>query len=160
MAFYDEMAALVTELLAPESEDGFGVTTAWVRHTPIASSDPVLGTVTQGTPVDIPCNAVKVDHDERYTPGALIETGDQFWVLDTWPGLEDDLKVADDLHNIIQAWPIKPGDTIIGARIQTRGGSPAPDPTDDQIALDEFGDEIIIVTTNSLDVDGNTVTIT
>jgi hypothetical protein len=121
MAFYDEMAAMVTELLAPESEGGLGKTTAYIRTTSI-SSDPVAGTTTQGVPVDTEINAVQVDHNEKYTPGALIEDGDLFWVLDGLANIEDELYVNSMLYNVVQVWPIVPGDTFVACRAQTRGG--------------------------------------
>lgn len=152
---YAALAATATRLA---DENGKG--TAWIRSTPVTSTDPAAGTVTLGTPVDVPCNAIQIKHDERYTPGALIETGDLFWFVDAWPGVDDILKAGDDLYNIIEVWPVKPGDTLIGARVQTRGGVPAPDLTDAQIALDEYGNSITLTTTDVLDVDGNTITVT
>jgi hypothetical protein len=122
MAFYDEMAAMVTEMLAPETEDGFGKTTAFIRVTGISSVDGPAGTVVQGAPTDTAINAVQVDQNEKYTPGALIEDGDLFWVLDARANIEDELFVNSVLYNVVQVWPIVPGDTFIAVRVQTRGG--------------------------------------
>jgi hypothetical protein len=159
MAFYDEMAAMATELLAPEADGGFGKTTAFIRTTAI-TSQPAAGTVTQGVPVDTAINAVQVDHDEKYTPGALIENGDLFWVLDGRANIEDELYVNSQLYNVVEVWPIVPGDTFVACRAQTRGGvKVAATPASDLAILDSDGNTFN-VSFSVLDSDGNAFTVT
>lgn len=102
--------------------EAFGKTTAFIRTTGISASDPVTGTVSQDIPVDTPIEAVQIEHNERHTPGALIEDGDLFWVLDGRANIEDELFINSILYNVVQVWPIVPGDTFIACRVQTRGG--------------------------------------
>jgi len=102
--------------------DNFGKTTAIIRVKGTATSDPVTGTISYAAGTDTAINAVQVEHNEFYTPGALIEDGDLFWVLDGRANIEDDLVINDSVHNIIQTWPVTPGGTFIAMRVQTRGG--------------------------------------
>ena len=118
MAFdYTGIVATASRLIGE-----FGKTTAFIRTTGISTSDPVTGTVTQEVPVDTPVEAVQVKQNELHTPGALIEDGDLFWVLDGRANIEDELLVNSFLYNVVQVWPIVPGDTFIACRAQTRGG--------------------------------------
>lgn len=100
----------------------FGKTTANLRTKGAATTDPVAGTVSYAASTDTPINAVQIEHNERLVPGAVIEDDDLFWVLDTLPGLEDDIEINGTVHNIVQMWPVTPGGTFVACRIQTRGG--------------------------------------
>ena len=102
--------------------DKFGKTTAIIRVKGAATSDPVTGTISYAASTDTPINAVEVEHNEFYTPGALIEDGDIFWVLDSGANPEDELVINDTVHNIVQTWPVAPSGTFIAMRVQTRGG--------------------------------------
>ncbi len=118
MAFdYGPIAATASRLLKE-----FGKATAFVRVTGVSSSDPAAGTVTPAAAVDTAMEAVQVAHNEKHTPGALIEDGDLFWVVDGVVTVKDELVASGVLYNIVQVWPIKPGDTLIVTRVQTRGG--------------------------------------
>jgi hypothetical protein len=118
MAFdYSGIVATASRLIGE-----FGKTTAFIRVTGVSTSDPVTGTVTPDVPVDTPVEAVQVKQNELHTPGALIQDGDLFWVLDGRANIEDELLANDVLYNVVQVWPIVPGDTFIACRIQTRGG--------------------------------------
>jgi len=115
----------------------FGKTTAIVRVKGAATSNPVDGCISYGPSTDTPINAVQVEHNIFYTPDALIEDGDIFYVLDGEASLEDELVINDTVHNIVQVWPTNPGGTSIVWRVQTRGGvvdasagTPGTAPTD------------------------------
>lgn len=114
---YAPIAATASNLL-----EQFGKATAFVRVTPVASSDPAAGTVTPGSAVNTALEAVQVAHNEKHTPGALIKDGDLFWVVDGVVNIEDELLGSGILYNVVQVWPVKPGDTLIVTRVQTRGG--------------------------------------
>jgi len=100
----------------------FGKTTAYIRVNGVSSADGVAGTVTHSAAVDTACNAVSVDYNEFYAPGALIEDGDQFFVLDALANIEDSLAINSTVYNIVQVWPISPAGTFIACRVQVRGG--------------------------------------
>ena len=102
--------------------DNFGKTTAIIRVRGAATSDPVTGEISYAASTDTSINAVQVDHNEFFTPGALIEDGDIFWVLDGRANIEDELIINDAVHNIIQTWPVTPNGIFITLRAQTRGG--------------------------------------
>ena len=102
--------------------DKFGKTTAIIRIKGAATSDPAAGTISYAASTDTAINAVEVEHNEFFTPGALIEDGDLFWVLDGEANIEDELVINDSVHNVIQVWPVTPGGTFIAVRVQTRGG--------------------------------------
>ena len=115
MAFYDDMADLVTEMLGE-----FGKASVSIRTTATSSSDPAAGTVTQATPVDTAVAAIEVDFDERYQPGALIQASDRMYALDAAPNPEDMLIIDSAQWEIVQVWPKKPGDTFVAAFAQVR----------------------------------------
>ena len=112
---YVAMAATATRLL-----DENGKASVSIRVTPVTSSDPAAGTVTLGTPVNTSVNAVEVAYNERFQPGATIEASDRMYVLDDVPNIEDSLIIDSTVWEIVQVWPIKPGDTSIAARVQVR----------------------------------------
>lgn len=117
MTFYSDMAATATRLIGQ-----FGKAAgALLRSRPVAYSDPVAGTVAFESSDDVACNAVRVGFDERYTPGALVEIGDQFWVLDELANPEDHLVIDGVAKKIVQVWPITPADEFIACRVQIRG---------------------------------------
>ena len=162
MAFdYSPILATKSALL-----DKFGKTTAIVRVKGAKTSDPVTGTVSYAASTDTPTNAVEVEHNEKFTPGALIEDGDIFYVVDDEVNPEDELVINDLFLNVVQVWPIKPGGTSIAWRVQTRGGiidstpgTPGTAPSDafdyDGIAstasglIEEFGQAAILLTVTS-----------
>ena len=118
MAFdYTGIAATVSDLL-----EQFGKADVVLRSVPTQTSDPVTGTVTFSSSTSVAVEAMQVAHNERYTPGAVIESGDLFWSLDTLAGLGDELLADGILYNVIKVWPVKPGDTFIACRVQTQGG--------------------------------------
>ena len=116
MAFnYAPLAATASNLLSE-----FGKASAFIRATPVTSSDPAAGTVTQGTPVNTAVNAVEVDYNEQYQPGATIQATDKMYALDAQPGIEDMLVIDSELWEIVQVWPKKPGDTFVACFAQVR----------------------------------------
>jgi len=84
--------------------------------------DPVDGSVVVDTFTETSVNAVQTKHNKRYTPGAVIKTGDRFWYLNVIAGLGDQLRIGSMSYKIVKVWPVKPGDDSIVSRIQTRGG--------------------------------------
>ena len=114
---YSGIIATASDLL-----DKFGKTTAIVRVKGAATSDPVTGTISYAASTDTPIEAVEVEHNDFYTPGAVIEDGDIFWVLDSRANPEDELVINDAVHNIVQTWPVAPSGEFIAMRVQTRGG--------------------------------------
>lgn len=120
MAFYDDMAALATEMLAPEADGGFGKTTAYIRAI-TSTYNSTTGAVTE-VPTDTAINAVQISYNERHSPNAQIEEGDIFWMLDGLANIADELLINDYLYDVVQTWPIMPGDTFIACRAQTRKG--------------------------------------
>ena len=114
---YVEMSETASKLL-----DENGKTSAFIRRTGISNIDPVLGTVTQEPPVDIPMYTVQISQSEAYTPGALIGDGELFWIVDTPVEIADELLVNGMLYNVIRIWEVVPGDIYIDTRVQTRGG--------------------------------------
>lgn len=116
MAFdYSGLATTASELI-----EKFGKAQVYIRSTPVASSDPAAGTVTPGTPVDTPVNAVEVGYNETYQPGATIEATDRMFALDTLPSIKDELLIGTEYWEIVQVWPKQPGDTFIAAFVQIR----------------------------------------
>lgn len=116
MAFdYAPMVATTTRLLSK-----FGKQTAYIR-TKGSSYDTTTGTVTD-TSSDGSVSAVQVKYNEFHAPGAQIKQGDIFWVLDGRPGVEDELLVSGYTYDVVQTWPVAPGDTFIACRVQTRAG--------------------------------------
>jgi hypothetical protein len=112
---YVGLAATATRLLTEN-----GKAAVYIRATPITSSDPVAGTVTQGTAVDTSVAAVEIQYNEAYQPGALIQSGDRMYALDAAPGLEDMLIIDTAEWEIVQVWPKKPGDLLVAAFAQVR----------------------------------------
>lgn len=112
---YSGLAATASELI-----EKFGKASVYIRSTAVSSSDPVAGTVTAGTPVNLPVNAVEIDYNEKYQPGATIQATDRMYAIDAQPGLDDMLIIDDEQWEIVQVWPKKPGDTFIAAFAQVR----------------------------------------
>ncbi|GAG15236.1 unnamed protein product, partial [marine sediment metagenome] len=79
----------------------FGKASVYIRATPTSSSDPVAGTVTQGTPVDTLVNGVQTSYNEAYQPGALIQTGDRMFAVDAAPNPEDQLIINGEVWEIV-----------------------------------------------------------
>ena len=118
MAFdYSGIVSTASDLL-----ERFGKQSATLRSVATSVSDPVAGTVTFTQSTSVTVDIVQIAHNEKHTPGALIEDGDLFWFADVLAGMGDEILVGSQLYNVVQAWPVKPGDTFIGCRIQTRGG--------------------------------------
>jgi len=120
---YTGIAGTASELL-----ERFGKSAGFIRTTPTVTSNPAAGTVSYGAKTDTPVEAVQVAHNERYTPGAMIQDGDLFWVLDARANVEDELFINSVQYKVAQVWPTKPGDTFITCRVQTRGGVRVPVP--------------------------------
>lgn len=118
MTIYADLAAMATELLSPESSGGFGNTTAYIR-TITVSYNSTTGTVTE-TPSDVAVNAVQVGASEQHTPGAQIEDGDYVWMLDAQATVEDKVLINSELYDVVEVWPVVPGDTFIACRVQVR----------------------------------------
>ena len=112
---YSSLVSLATRLLGE-----FGKQTAYIR-TKGSSYNTTTGTVTD-TESDAAVNAVQVEYNEFHAPGAQIQQGDIFWMLDGLPGIKDELYISGDIYDVVQIWPIKPGDTFIACRVQTRIG--------------------------------------
>ena len=113
---YTSLAATVTRLL-----DENGKASASLRSVTV-TSDPVAGTVAFTQSSSVAAEAIQGAHNERHTPGALIEDGDLLFVLNVLAGMGDELLIGTTLYNVVQVWPVKPGDTFIACRVQTRGG--------------------------------------
>ena len=122
MTMYAELSAMATEMLSPVDEGGFGKTTAYIRTTTVVPYDPSTGVVTDDTTVDVAVNAVQVSYNEFHAPGAQIKQGDLFFALDAQPTIYDELLINGYLYDVVQIWPIMPGDTFIACRVQTRIG--------------------------------------
>jgi len=114
---YAALATTATRLL---DENGKGE--AVLRSVISLDSDPAAGTVGFVLTSSVDVNAIQIAHNEHLVPGALIETDDKFWMLDTRANLGDEILVDDLLYNVVETWPTEPGDTFIACRAQTRGG--------------------------------------
>lgn len=112
---YTSMAAMVTRLLNEN-----GKASVLIRATPVTSTDPAAGTVTQGAPVNTAVNAVETKYNEKWQPGATMKASDRMYALDAAPELEDMLIIDSEQWEIVQVWPIKPGDTLLAAFAQVR----------------------------------------
>lgn len=113
--FYTSMAATAYGLI-----DQFG-TDVVVRVEGTAFTDPIEGTVTHTAPVDTTCKGLRTQFSEDYTPGALVEVGDEFWKITSRANPEDILVVAGVERQIIAVWPIDTtGDDFLICTVQTR----------------------------------------
>ena len=112
---YSSAVALATRLLGK-----FGKQTAFIR-TKGSSYNTTTGSVAD-TSSDASVNAVQVEFNEFHAPGAQIIQGDIFWMLDGRPGIKDELFISGFTYDVVQTWPIIPGDTFIACRVQTRAG--------------------------------------
>ena len=97
-----------------------GKASVYLKQTEVLYSDPVSGEVIMDLPSEAATNAVLIQHDEKYTPGAMVEEGDKFLVIDQPARLEDQLVIDDVEYRIVNVWPIEPGDTYVATRVQIR----------------------------------------
>ncbi|MDR7032941.1 hypothetical protein [Mesorhizobium sp. BE184] len=119
MGFYDEMADMVQEVLAPEEDDGLGqgvVSLKRVTTTPGAEEwDPPIETVTT-----YPLSAAVKRLHQRYENGVLIvETGDMvtFAVPVVKPALTDKI-VIDGVERVISnLTPVPPAGTVVAWKV-------------------------------------------
>lgn len=100
--FYDDMALVAETLLAE-----FGATAA-LRVVPVAYTDPASGIVEPSASIDLPCFALRTRYNERYNAGAVIQAGDEFWVVSEPAALDDWLLVGSASMKIVQSWPVSP----------------------------------------------------
>ena len=113
---YDSLAQTASTLIGDN-----GRASVYIRSTTAGTSNPVAGTVTAGTVTDTACNGIVVKYDEKYMPGATVEIGDMFLVPDARARLQDQLLIGGAVYQIVNVWPIVPGDTFLACRVQVRG---------------------------------------
>ena len=121
MTFYAEMAALATEMLAPEADGGFGKSVAYIRAKTAPTYNTTTGAVAE-TETDTAVNAIQTEYNQYHDTGAQIEQGDLFFVLDALPTIKDELYISGLAYDIVQVWDKTPGDTFVACRVQTRIG--------------------------------------
>lgn len=98
----------------------FGKVSVYIRSVSGETDDPVAGTVTGGTSTDTLVNAVEVNYNEKYQPGAMIEMGDRMLSMDAQPAMSDKIIIDGEIWHIAQVWPKRPGDTLVAAFVQVR----------------------------------------
>ena len=121
---YTSITATASRLLA-----NFG-TVAYVRSRAVLATDPAAGTVTHDDYVDISVNCLKTQFMEHnIPPGSLIENGDVLAILDGEIGIEDQLVIDGAVWDVINVFPIQPGDTGIIWKAQIRNTGAVADET-------------------------------
>jgi hypothetical protein len=117
MAFYDDMAATATELLAE-----FGAPIAITRETG-GSRDPVTGVETPGTVETFTPSGVLKPYPARLIDGTLIQAGDRELIIDAsmTPLMTDRPLVSGREWAIVRITTVNPAGTPIVHRLQLRG---------------------------------------
>lgn len=116
MAFYDEMAATVTELL-----DEFGREMA-LRRSAESSYDPATGETTGGGEVDLPTIGLFRSMTAEYAATNQVLAGDRLAIIDASqePSASDRLVAGADALTIVRIEAINPAGTPLAYRLQVR----------------------------------------
>lgn len=112
---YVSLAATATTLLTDN-----GKASVYIRSIPVTATNPIAGTVTTGTAVNTLVAAVEIDYNERYQPGAALQSSDRMYALNAAPSIKDMLIIDSEQWEIVQVWPKKPGDTLVACFAQVR----------------------------------------
>lgn len=120
--FYEEMAAVAQDLLAPESEGGFGKSSAAIRRTTTTGGSP--SNPTQIT-TDYACDVVVTKYSVMERQSSLIHATDRKVVISTkgltiTPTNADRLVIDGKACEIVQIDPVEPGDTTLIYTAQVR----------------------------------------
>ena len=116
MAFYDDMAATVTELL-----DEFGREMA-LRRMAESSYDPATGETTGGGQVDLPTVGLFRSMTAEYAATNQVLAGDRLAIIDASqePRASDRLVAGAEVLTIVRIESINPAGTPLAYRLQVR----------------------------------------
>lgn len=116
MTFYDDMADMVQELLAPEDEDGLGQGTVSLKRKTGTTEPEHEWEAPQDTYTTWPLKAAVRTVSMKYVDGTLIVAGDRqvtFAVPDTTPLLTDMLIIDGKDHAMKDLRPIPGAGTVV-----------------------------------------------
>lgn len=115
MGFYDEMAAMVQDVLLPDAEGGLGQGAVFLKRSTTVPGENPWDEPTE-TEVTYPLKAAVKRLHQRYENGVLIvETGDMvtFAVLDVVPALTDTLVIDGKERAITNLTPVPGAGTVV-----------------------------------------------